>query len=323
VDEMGRTVIPRHLLKPHTSEILGLFAAQADWLITHNEVKRKHLFDISSWKEFAKRVKKERKEATRQGVTWGWGVGQRAVTEAESSEEGSSSEEDVQPESKNALAQRLAREQPVIGKTKKVLTRKLEIALARPPRYRKASVSSSSGSEGGAPGGAVYASDFSEPSDAEENDEEHDDDDEDEVVDHIPWQLQLPALLPDVDGRWWCPLPLCDYQIDLHELPEEDRRRVPEVGYILQKQWRNAAYDDKVLEGFSCMVFRHYLMHLEERGVKVEIKNGKKRFAFINDRPRQPGGRGPIRGPMPALGTLGGESRVIPTLHAPHAGYFH
>jgi len=147
--------------------------------------------------------------------------------------------------------------------------------------------------------------------------------DEDEVVDHIPWQLQLPALLPDVDGRWWCPLPLCDYQIDLHELPEEDRRRVPEVGYILQKQWRNAAYDDKVLEGFSCMVFRHYLMHLEERGVKVEIKNGKKRFAFINDRPRQPGGRGPIRGPMPALGTLGGESRVIPTLHAPHAGYFH
>lgn len=265
VDETGKTVTPRHLLKPHASEILGLFAAQVEWLITNNEVRRKKLFDITSWEAFARKVREERKEAARRGVKWGLPVGKEA--EEESSDENEGDEDELD---------KLVKKNPVIGKSNRTVARKIELARARSNRETKLSTSSGSGSEGDTPGGAEYVSDFSEPSDAEENDSDHRLAEE-EAVDRIPWQLQLPPLLPDVDGRWWCPLQECNRQIDLHDLSEEDRRGVPEdlVRYILKKQWRNAAYDDKVLQGFKYMVTNHYLKHFEERGVKVERREGR------------------------------------------------
>ena len=270
VDETGKTVTPRHLFKPHMSEILGLFAAHAEWFITNNEVKRKKLFDIGSWEKFAKEVRKQRKEAADQGVTWGWPEGR----DGESSEE---EEGDVDEPGK------LVRENPVIGKPNETLARKIQLAMARSDRATKPSIESDSESDGDAPvaGGAEYVSDFSEPSDAEENDSDHRLAEE-EAVDQIPWQLQLPPFLPDVDGRWWCPLRECNYQIDLHNLTQEEERRVPEglVEYIQQKQWRNAAYDEKVLQGFRCMVTNHYMEHFEERGVRVERREGRASLYF-------------------------------------------
>ncbi|KAH0832042.1 hypothetical protein J3R83DRAFT_12949 [Lanmaoa asiatica] len=264
VDEMGKTVTPRHLLKPHTSEILGLFAAQAEWFITNNEVKRKKLFDITSWEKFAKAVRKQRKEAARRGVRWGWPEGEE-VEESSDADEGS--EVDLG---------KLVSENPVIGKSNETVVRKLQLARTKSGRDTKPGFSSDSGSEGDAPGGAEYASDFLESSDGEGDDSDHRLAEE-EAVDHIPWQLQLPPLLPDVDGRWWCPLQECNHQIDLHDLTEEEVRGIPDelVGYILQKQWHNAAYDEKVLQGFRLMVTNHYLKHFEERGVKTERKGGK------------------------------------------------
>lgn len=328
VDETGKTVTPRHLLKPHMSEILGLFAAQAEWFITNNEVKRKQLFDVSSWMGFAKEVRKQRKEADMQGVKWGRPEGQEE--EEPSSEEDESGEDELD---------RLVRENPVIGKANRTVVRKIQLAQARSNRKTDRSFSSGSGSEGDVPGGAEYVSDFSEPSDAEENDSDHRLAEE-EALDQIPWQLQLPPLLPDVDGRWWCPLRECDYQIDLHDLTEEQGREIPEeiVEYIQQKQWRNAAYDEKVLRGFSCMVTNHYEKHFGERGIGVERRDGRvshyshllknalidrlqKRLVFIDGRQRHRGGERPIRGPMPVRGTLGGESRVVPIVHAPQAGH--
>lgn len=328
VDDTGRTVTPRHLLRPHTSEILGLFASQVEWLITNNEVRRNKLFDIKSWKDFAKRVREERKEAARRGVKWGLPVGKEAE---ESSDENTDEDE----------LSKLVRKNPVIGKSNKNVARKIQLSLAKPNRETNPRISSSSESEGDAPGGVEHVSDFSEPSDEEENGSDHQLED---AVHRIPWQLQLPPLLPDVDGRWWCPLQECNHQIDLHDLTEGEDRGVPEdlIRYILQKQWRNAADDEKVLRGFMHMVTNHYLKHFEERGVKIERREGRAsrhahllkdtcrrlihrlqiRFTFINGRQRHRGGEEPIRGPMPARGTLGGESRVIPIVHAPQVGYF-
>jgi len=328
VDETGKTVTPRHLLKPHMSEILGLFAAQVEWFITNNEVKRRQLFDISSWMGFAKEVRKQRKEAGMQGVRWGRPEGQ---------EEGSSSEED---EGREDDLDKLVKENPVIGKSNRTVVRKIQLAQARSNRKTDPSYSSGSGSEGDVPGGAEYVSDFSEPSDAEDNDSDHRLAEE-EALDQIPWQLQLPPFLPDVDGRWWCPLRECNYQIDLHDLTEEQGREIPKeiVEYIQQKQWRNAAYDEKVLRGFSCMVTNHYEKHFRERGIRVERRDGRvshhshslknawvidrlqKRLVFTDGRQRHRGGEQPIRGPMPVRGTLGGESRVVPIVHAPQAGH--
>ena len=41
------------------------------------------------------------------------------------------------------------------------------------------------------------------------------------------------------------------------------------------------------------------------------------RFVLINGGHRHPGGKQPVRGPMPGRGTLGGESRVVPIVHTP------
>ncbi|KAF8555707.1 hypothetical protein OG21DRAFT_1410483 [Imleria badia] len=329
VDETGKTVTPRHLLKPHTSEILGLFAAQAEWFVTNNEMLRNKVFDFASWKKFSEEVRRQRKEAARERVRWGWPTGQEETTV--------SSEED---ENEDAFS-KLAKEGPVIGKPKKTVERTIRLAEARSEkRDTKERYSSGSGSERDAPGGAEYVSDFSEPSDAEENDSDQQLAEE-EALDQIPWQLQVPPFLPDVDGRWWCPLEECNYQIDLYDLTEEEGRGIPEelVRYILQKQWRNAAYDEKVLQGFRCMVTNHYLKHFEAHGVKIERRDGRAsshsrflkklltdplqtRFVFINGRRRRQGGGEPIRGPMPVRGTLGGESRVVPIVHALQAGHF-
>lgn len=328
VDETGKTVIPRHLLKPHMSEILGLFAAHAGWFITNNVARRNKLFDITSWETFAKEARKQRREAARQGVRWGWPEGEGVEEESSGESEGGGDE-----------LNDLVRKNPVTGKANEIVARKLELARVRSERGIGPRFSSDSGSDGDAPGGAEYASDFLESSD-----EENDSDNqlaEEEAANQIPWELQLPPLLPDVDGRWWCPLQECNHQIDLYDLTEEDRRGVPEelVEYILQKEWRNAAYDNKVLHGFRLMVTNHYSKHLEERGVKFEKREGKAsyfrflentrlmdrlqvRVTFINGRRRRRGDEEPIRGPMPIRGALGGESRIVPIVHAPQAGHF-
>ena len=268
VDEMGRTVTRRHLLKPHTSEILGLFAAHAGWFVTNNVPRRNQLLDLASWEAFATEVKRQRKEAAEQGVMWGWPKGQEDEDEDED-EEDEGDEDDI-------ARLRLVKENPVIGKSTEEVVRKIQRSRARLNRQIKSTYSSDSGSEGGAPGGAEYVSDFSEPSDAEENDSDYWVSDE-EVMDRIPWQLQLPPSFPDVDGRWWCPLQECNYQIDLYDLTEEERRGIPEgvIGYILQKQWRNAASDELVLRGFRCMVTNHYFKHFQERGVRAVAREGR------------------------------------------------
>lgn len=273
VDERGRTKTPRQLLKPHTSEILGLFAAHAGWFITNTEVKNTKLFDIMSWENFAREARKERKEAARRGVKWGWPV--------EREPEGESSDEDDEDSVQGT--DDLVRQNPVIGKANEVVVGKIERARVKARHNTRLSASSGSGSEGEGPGIAAYLSDFSEPSDGEEHDSDHWLGEED-AMDQIPWQLQQPPLLPDVDGRWWCPLEECDYHIDLHNLSPDETRGLPEdiTVYILQKQWRNAAYDGKVLRGFRYLVTNHYVKHFRQRGINLEKRDGRASYDFCS-----------------------------------------
>ncbi|KIJ21745.1 hypothetical protein PAXINDRAFT_5887 [Paxillus involutus ATCC 200175] len=312
VDEEGNTKTPRQLLKPHRSEVLGLFAAHAEWFVTNGEVRRKKLFNFKSWDQFRKQARKERREAARQGVAWGWPVGRTP-------EDLSSSEEDEEVADQDDQLDQLVKRNPVIGKTNKAVARKIELARkkkAHPKRIIESSSSGSENEEADPTTARVYASDFSEPS--EEASSDSDDVNEEALLD-IPWELQVPPRVPDADGRWWCPLPGCEYLIDLRSLTEENGRDIPGdlILRVVRKQWRNAAQDRDVLEGFSRMVINHYSNHFEERGVRWVKRNGGDRVAWINAKPQGGGREGRIRGPMPPLGSLGGELRVIPTLHIP------
>ncbi|KAH7883592.1 hypothetical protein F5I97DRAFT_1894125 [Phlebopus sp. FC_14] len=75
VDEQGNTQTPRQLLKVHKSEVLGLFASQAEWFVTNDAVRREKLLGLHSWDKFWRMVKKERQRAARRGVMWGWPIG--------------------------------------------------------------------------------------------------------------------------------------------------------------------------------------------------------------------------------------------------------
>ena len=258
LDDERNPRTPRQLLHVHRSEILGLFAAHAEWIITHEVSRQNRMINIKAWDQFARRVKKERREAAKHGVSWGWPVGQEhggddASSSASCEEEGSD-EEDI------------AKRNPVIGKSISVVSRKLEIAKQKKPRG-KAPVESSSES-GPDPEGHVYASDWSEPSDSAWGSDELDVVDQD-VLDAIPWQLRMLPRPPDADGRWRCPLSNCLYQIDLRNLTEDECWNVDRAvaGYILEKRWHNVYQDGTVLEGWLQMVRNHYDGHFTEVGV--------------------------------------------------------
>ncbi|KAF9241376.1 hypothetical protein BU15DRAFT_73499 [Melanogaster broomeanus] len=299
VDDDGKTQIPRQPLRPHRSEVLGLFAAHAEWLVTNGEVRRKKLFNFKSWDRFRKQAQKERREAARQGVAWGWPVGE----ERSKPEDLSTSDEDGESAEEEDQLDELVKRNPVIGKSNRVVARAIELA-----RKKKA------------PPGQVIESSSSVSS--EEASSDSDDRDEADLA-NIPWELQVPPRVPDADSRWWCPLQGCEYLVDLRNLTEENVQDVPGdlTLRIVQKQWRNADQDRDVLELFTRIVINHYSKHFEERGIKWVKRNGRERA--VNVRPRRGGGGGGggglIRGPMPPPRSLCGELTVIPTLHVPGA----
>jgi len=257
LDDEGNPRTPRQLLHVHKSEILGLFAAHSDWILAQEVSKPKIRINVKAWDAFRQRVKKERRDAARNGVSWGWPVGQEHGADdfppyASSEEEGS--DEDI------------ARRNPVIGKSVVLVRRKLEIAKKKKQRGRVDT--SSSGSESD-PEGHAYASDWSAPSDSVWESDELNIDDRD-VRDAIPWELRMLPDPPDADGRWRCPLPSCLYGVDLCNLTEDEcwnvNRAVAE--HIVQKRWHNVYQDGTVLEGWLQMVKNHYDDHFTEVGVR-------------------------------------------------------
>lgn len=292
-----RVRTPRQLLHVHKSEILGLFAAHAEWLLTSEAARRNNVLDLKVWYIFWKQAKKERREAARNGVIWGWPVGQEP--RAEDPISSTSGEEDDE----DSIVER----NPVIGKPTPLVQRKLEIARKKRLNGRRRIESSASESESDVQGHA-YASDFSGDSESPWEPDESPAADK-EVLRLVPWQLTIPPDPPDATGRWQCPLPTCQYKIDLRRLTEENRRDVDDaiIRYIMRKEWQNVYMDDTVIRGFLQMVRNHNDGHFTEVGVKVVREGNRERLERI--RPRQEGVEPhSLRGRLPPKGSLRGES---------------
>ena len=255
LDDEGNPRTPRQLLHVHKSEILGLFAAHSEWII-NQEISRPGIkLNVEAWEAFSQRVKKERRDAAKNGVSWGWPVGQEH--RADDFPSSASSEEEGSDENAANL---------VIGKSKEVVKRKRKIAKRKKLKGRVESSASESESD---PEGHAYASDWSVPSDSAWESDELNVDDQD-VRDAIPWELRMLPDPPDADGRWRCPLPNCLYEVDLRNLTEDECWNADRAvaGYILQKRWRNVYQDGTVLEGWLQMVRNHYDDHFTEVGVR-------------------------------------------------------
>jgi hypothetical protein len=73
VDENGHTKLSRHPRRIHRSEIISMFASQAEWLYNNQQSKPAalRLVDLEVWKTFCDAVIVNRKEAARKGIRWG------------------------------------------------------------------------------------------------------------------------------------------------------------------------------------------------------------------------------------------------------------
>jgi hypothetical protein len=95
VDEEGNTTKRRHRRHIPRAEIVGLFAAHAEWILaqhlaTTSSAVRK--LDIPSWISFCKRVKSARKAAKSEGIRWGL-----AYDVGSNQDDGSDSDIDLSP----------------------------------------------------------------------------------------------------------------------------------------------------------------------------------------------------------------------------------
>lgn len=201
----------------------------------------------------------------------------------------------------------IVKRNPVIGKPTPLVQRKLEIARKKRLNTRRRIESSVSESESDLQGHA-YASDFSGDSDSPWEPEEFPTADK-EVLRLVPWQFTIPPDPPDATGRWQCPLPSCQYKIDLRHLTEENKRDVDDriIRHLMRKEWRNVYMDNVVVRGFLQMVRNHYDGHLVEFGVKIVREGSRERLERIN--PLQHGVEShSLRGRLPPKGSLRGES---------------
>lgn len=82
VDDEGNTGRKRYLRHVPRTEIIGLFAAHAEWILaqhlasTSSAVRK---LDIPSWISFCKRVKSARRAAGNEGIRWGLAHGVKSA----------------------------------------------------------------------------------------------------------------------------------------------------------------------------------------------------------------------------------------------------
>lgn len=77
VDDDGNTTQKRHLRTVHRSDIMGIFASHAEWILKDQLDRREKAFlDIKSWSHFCKQVNVGRREAKGKGKRWGFAHGE-------------------------------------------------------------------------------------------------------------------------------------------------------------------------------------------------------------------------------------------------------
>lgn len=291
VDE-GKTSLPRHPRRIHRRDILGLFAAQSEWFVTDNEVKREQIFPFKPWNAFRKEVRKVRWQAARNNVVWGWPIGHEHQPDLESnpdSEEGDDEDDEDSEDTRNVVERN-----PIIGKTNETVRRKIDRAKTRqtPPSGRHVNEpSSSSSSDELDPARAhAYMSDFSRESSstASESSDESVDERLPEFGELIPRQLSQVPELPGPDNRWWCPVPDCGHMVDLQHLTRDDIKALSAttVFYLMEKKWRSIREDERAKKCFFEMVSKHYEDHFADLGLRFVQTRGRVGIDLIRDKRR-------------------------------------
>ncbi|KAG1899242.1 uncharacterized protein F5891DRAFT_1147463 [Suillus fuscotomentosus] len=294
VDE-GRTQLPRHPRRIHRRDILGLFAAQSEWFVTDNEVKRKRIFPFRPWNAFRKEVRKARWQAARNNVIWGWPIGRQNQPDLASepgSEEGDDEDDEDDEDTRNMVERN-----PVIGKANEIVRRKIDKAKTRRTlpsarRDNEAGSSSSSSDELDPARAHAYMSDFSRESSSTASDSSDESVDE-RLLDFgelIPRQLSQVPALPGPDNRWWCPVPECGHMVDLQRLTRDDIKALSAttVFYLMEKKWRSIREDERAKKCFFEMVSKHYEDHFTDLGLRFVQTKGRTGIDSIRDKRRGP-----------------------------------
>lgn len=294
VDE-GKTHLPRHPRRIHRRDILGLFAAQSEWFVTDNEVKRKRIFPFKPWHAFRKEVRKARWQAARSNVIWGWPIGRQNQPDLASepdSEEGDDEDDEDDEDTRNMVERN-----PVIGKTNEIVRRKIDKAKTRRTlpsarRDNEAGSSSSSSDELDPARAHAYMSDFSRESSSTAPDSSDESVDE-RLLDFgelIPRQLSQVPELPGPDNRWWCPVPECGHMVDLQRLTRDDIKALSAttVFYLMEKKWRSIREDERAKNCFFEMVSKHYEDHFTDLGLRFVQTKGRTGIESIRDKRRGP-----------------------------------
>jgi hypothetical protein len=288
--EEGRTYLPRHPRRIHRRDILGLFAAQSEWFVTDNEVKRMPIFPFGPWNAFRKQVRKARWQAARNNVVWGWPIGREHQPDLESDPDSEEGDDEEDGEDTRNVVER----NPIIGKTNEVVRRKIDKAKTRrtpPSAWHVNDPSSSSSSDEFDPARAhAYMSDFSGDSFSTASDSSDESVDEclPEFGELIPRQLSQVPELPGPDNRWWCPVPDCGHMVDLQHLTRDDIKALSAttVFYLMEKKWRSIREDERAKQCFFEMVSKHYEDHFADLGLRFVQTRGTVGIDSIRDKRR-------------------------------------
>ncbi|KAG6911969.1 hypothetical protein DXG01_000217 [Tephrocybe rancida] len=228
---------PRHVSR---AEIIGIFAAHADWILAQHlaSVSRNiKLLNIQKWIVFCEEVASARLKANRQSLDWGL-------------PEGGSPNEDLWNLSRFG-----------VNKGNKDWKAKIQSAmnpipkrapLVKTPRAMSPVVAN-------LPTEFIYDSDFSEASTSSYSDSS---DDEDLVI-GLPRTIEFSLRRPTIsDGqfKWQCPA--CDYVIDLLDLKAENTKVLSPADdkWIRDRAWKNPS-DEHVQAVFFAMVKDHFTLH--------------------------------------------------------------
>ncbi|KAF8078631.1 hypothetical protein FPV67DRAFT_1465886 [Lyophyllum atratum] len=217
------------------AELIGIFAAHADWLLAQQlAAPSAHTkLNLVKWISFCKRVSRARHQAKRRNISWGLPYGGTASEDLDLSRFG----EDSQFwDNKLRNAQKPKPKSKRVRKLTPPLENKSVAHKRRQPEF-------------------IYDSDFSEASTSGYSDATDEDSTFEDFDVHI--LHSQPPILPVGRFEWQCPD--CNYTIDLLNLSKENLEVLPhDVAQRLQEMSWKSVRDGDIQTSFFTMVRGHH-----------------------------------------------------------------
>ncbi|KAF8898756.1 hypothetical protein BD779DRAFT_1666546 [Infundibulicybe gibba] len=263
VDEEGITKRPRTLRHIPRAQVIGMFAAQAEWLLAYQVApvgSRQWEVDIAQWIKFCRISKQQRKTAAAVGEAWGLPHGVHVRDD---------------PSEDLNLSQ--------FGQTREFWEKRLQDKHPSPElsdEDQDQEMVSNVGSQTEAVENEatrfIYDSDFSEDSTPPPSESESETPDlkYHSLVARVPRYCWEKPFIPCGRFIWLCAG--CGYTIDFLNLTEENLKTLPpnsHLTHILKNQTWEYLKEVPIQEAFYLMVQQHYLIHARENGVDFVWKN--------------------------------------------------